>query len=406
MIIGIDASNISIGGGVTHLTELLRAANPLEHEFTRIVVWGGRSTLSQIEDRSWLIKAYVADLDRGLVQRALWQRFSLSRLARASGCDVLFVPGGTYAGNFHPVVTMSRNLLPFEWRELRRFGWSWLTLKMVLLRWGQSRSYRRADGVIFLNSYAKATVLKAIGAVTCKLKLIPHGIHARFSNLPRAQLDLNQYSMEQPFQILYVSTVDVHKHQWHVAEAIAKLRRSGVPVTLSLVGPAYPPALRKLKATLAKVDPAGKFITYVGAVPHAELNVLYTKADIFLFASSCENMPNILLEGMAAGLPIACSNRGPMPEILGDFGVYFDPENPQEIAKSIRLLIESPELRAEKAKAAYTSAQQYSWKRCANETFAFLARTTSSMRQPTIEYTVDRESTSRSGRTQSAGDAP
>ena len=390
MIIGIDASNISIGGGVTHLTELLRAANPLEHEFTRIVVWSGRSTLSQIEDRSWLIKAYVADLDRGLVQRALWQRFSLSRLARASGCDVLFVPGGAYAGNFHPVVTMSRNLLPFEWRELRRFGWSWLTLKMVLLRWAQSRSYRRADGVIFLNSYAKATVSKAIGAVTCKLKIIPHGIHARFRNLPRAQLDLYQYSMERPFQILYVSTVDVHKHQWHVAEAIAKLRRSGVPVTLRLVGPAYPPALRKLKATLAKVDAAGEFITYDGAVPHAELNVLYTKADIFLFASSCENMPNILLEGMAAGLPIACSNRGPMPEILGDFGVYFDPENAQEIAKSIRLLIESPELRAEKAKAAYTLAQQYSWKRCANETFAFLATTTSSMCQPTAEHTVGR----------------
>ena len=100
--------------------------------------------------------------------------------------------------------------------------------------------------------------------------------------------------------------------------------------------------------------------------------------------------PFVWLEGMAAGLPIECSNHGPMPEILGDFGVYFDPENPQEIAKSIRLLIESPELRAEKAKAAYTLAQQYSWKRCASETFAFLATTTSSKCQPTAEHTVGR----------------
>ena len=374
MILGVDASNIRVGGGVTHLTELLRVANPLAHGFARVIVWSGRSTLSQIEDRPWLVKSYLAELDLGIAQRALWQRFRLSELARASGCDVLFAPGGSYAGDFHPVVTMSRNLLPFEWRELRRFGWSWLILKMVLLRWTQSRSYRRADGLIFLNQYAKDAVLKVTGALTCKTIVVPHGIHDRFSNSPRHQFDLTRYCIERPFQIIYVSTVDVHKHQWHVAEAIAKLRRAGLPVSLSLVGPAYPPALRRLKATLARVDPDGDFIRYKGAVPHAELNVLYAKADICLFASSCENMPNILLEGMASGAPIACSNCGPMPEILGDAGLYFDPENSDDIAIGIRRLIESPSLREEKAKAAFASVQKYSWKRCADETFAFLAK--------------------------------
>ncbi len=83
-------------------------------------------------------------------------------------------------------------------------------------------------------------------------------------------------------------------------------------------------------------------------------------------------MPNILLEGMAAGLPIACSDRGPMPEVLGDAGVYFNPEDPASIAKAIRHLIESPELREQKAQAAFQRAQQYSWARCAEETFGFL----------------------------------
>ncbi len=84
-------------------------------------------------------------------------------------------------------------------------------------------------------------------------------------------------------------------------------------------------------------------------------------------------MPNILLEGMASGLPIACSDRGPMPEVLGDAGVYFDPEDVGSIRRAIQQLIVSPELRSEKAQAAFERICGYSWRRCADETFGFLA---------------------------------
>ena len=137
---------------------------------------------------------------------------------------------------------------------------------------------------------------------------------------------------------------------------------------------AYAPAMARLNETLQLIDPEARFIRYRGIVPHEEMHGLYAVADINVFASSCENMPNILLEGMASGLPIACSNRGPMPEVLGDAGVYFDPEQPDEIAEAIRTLIESSELRLEKAQAAYERAQQFSWARCADETLRFLAQ--------------------------------
>ena len=79
-------------------------------------------------------------------------------------------------------------------------------------------------------------------------------------------------------------------------------------------------------------------------------------------------MPNILLEAMAAGLPIASSNRGPMPEILGESGVYFDPEQPEQIAAALEELLRDPSLRAHRAQAAYERAATYSWRRCAGET--------------------------------------
>lgn len=154
---------------------------------------------------------------------------------------------------------------------------------------------------------------------------------------------------------------------------MALLRAEGFPVTLEMVGSAHPPALKKLANTLKRVDPDGAFVFYSGPVPHSEIHSRYASVDLFLFASSCENMPNVLLEGMASGLPVACSNRGPMPEILQGGGVYFDPEVISDIADAIRTLVTSPELREEKAKLSFTLVQQYCWQRSAVETLEFLS---------------------------------
>ncbi|EMN94794.1 hypothetical protein LEP1GSC110_4505 [Leptospira interrogans serovar Medanensis str. UT053] len=54
MILGIDASNIYSGGGVAHLAELLRAANPPHFGFERVIVWGGEKILDKLENRNWL----------------------------------------------------------------------------------------------------------------------------------------------------------------------------------------------------------------------------------------------------------------------------------------------------------------------------------------------------------------
>lgn len=373
MHLGIDASNIRDGGGVTHLAELLRAADPPAHGFSQVTVWSRKATLDRIEDRPWLLKSHRPVFERHLLQRAFWQRFRLSRLARDAACALLFAPGGSYAGDFRPMVAMSQNLLPFEWRELRRYGWTWITLKMLLLRWTQSRTFRQADGVIYLTHHVQREVMRVVKAAVGRTAVIPHGIDGRFAVPPREQRALSRYAPDRPFRILYVSVIDVYKHQWHVAEAVARLRQSGAPVALDLVGPANPRALKRLQRTLDRVDPGGRFVRYWGAVPHAELHARYAAADLCVFASSCETISNILLEGMASGLPIACSDRGPMPEVLGDAGIYFDPEDVGSIQGALQTLLASPGLRAEKASAAFDRAAGYSWERCADSTFRFLA---------------------------------
>lgn len=377
LILGIDASNIRAGGGVTHLSQLLAAAKPLEAGFKQVVVWSGAATLAKLPQRSWLRKLHLPMLDKGLPWRVVWQQLLLPAALEENHCAALFSPGGTSPARLSvPSIVMSQNMLPFEPNESARYGLlSGMRWRLKLLCKTQSRSMRRADGLIFLTRYARDGMLRIIGRDAHMTKIIPHGIEERFFSQPKTSSSTQDFSPTRPFRLLYVSIVDMYKHQWQVARAVGELQRKGLPVVIDFIGPAYPPALQRLQATTKEIDPQGAFLHYSGPMAFPELHKAYQAADAFVFASSCENLPNILLEAMAAGLPIASSNRGPMPEVLGDAGLYFDPESVSEISAALQSLYEQLELRATLAQRAYAKAREYSWQQCAQSTFEFIAAT-------------------------------
>ncbi|NBN99747.1 MAG: glycosyltransferase [Flavobacteriia bacterium] len=170
-----------------------------------------------------------------------------------------------------------------------------------------------------------------------------------------------------------------YKHQWHVVEAVSVLRReTGWSLALDLVGPSFSPALRRLRRVMKSHDPAGQWVTYHGHLSYGQINRVYLDANLGVWASTCETFGLGLLEKMSSGLPIACSNRGAMPEILGDAGVYFNPENPMEIKAELRRLISDASLRDKLAKKSYCKALCYSWESCAEQTFALLSEVSKS----------------------------
>ena len=145
-----------------------------------------------------------------------------------------------------------------------------------------------------------------------------------------------------------------------------------VIISLTLAGGGAGEAQRLLDAEIERTDPQGRFVRSIGAVRHEEIPTLLAGADLFIFASSWENMPNTLLEGMASGVPIACSKRGPMREVLKDGGVYFDPEDSGSIATAIESIIVAGDLRMAVARRAKERSEHYSRAKCARETWTFL----------------------------------
>lgn len=373
--LAIDASNISSGGGVTHLSALLRAAEPAMFGIERVFVWGPSRTLGQLPDAPWLVKVFEPMLERSLPFRVLWQQNILGRVMIHSSCDLLFAPGGTLPLKLHtPGVVMSRNMLPFEPKEAARFGVGGaMWLKMKLLRVAQAGSLRRANGIIFLSDYAKTTITGLLGGFSGAVQVISHGIEDRFFMAPRPQRECALFTDQHPFRFVYVSSVEPYKHQFEVAAAVASLRAGGLPVAVDFVGPGRAWPLARLQGELRRLDPSGRFIRWTGSVSHDQLHDVYAQANGFVFASSCENLPNTLLEAMASGLPIACSRLGPMPEVLNGGGAYFDPDSPTDISRALRSLFLDKPFRVRLAAEAHGRAREYTWRRCARHTFEFIA---------------------------------
>jgi len=298
-----------------------------------------------------------------------WERMHFSSFVRELRPDLLFYPSGSL-GRFPaevPVVAACHNLLYFDDTEYTKYRYSriwWRNLRR--LRHRLRVSYPQAGGIIFTSMYSQQI---AAGKVTGIKRwiVIPNGVEASFqADGPTPTID------RPPRNVLYVSTVTMYKHQWNVVKAIRQLREStGEDYQLWLAGGADLLGMRKLEHTLEK-EQAHSFTHLLGEVSHNAAPAVYRKADIFVFASSCEAFGITLLEAMASGLPVACSNRTGLPDLLRDGGVYFDPEDCAGIASAIARLSADRVMRREYVKRAMSYAREYTWLRSAQSTFDFL----------------------------------
>jgi glycosyltransferase involved in cell wall biosynthesis len=374
--VGIDASRNRSGGAKAHLIGILSQADPRTFGIAKVHVWAYKSLLDALPDADWLVKHNPPALQKSLVQQAWWQFRHLPREVRQHGCDILFSTDAGSICGFRPSVVLSQDMLSYEPKEMRRYGFSLARLRLILLRFIQTRSMKRAAGVIFLTQYAALVIQKAIPELP-RFSVIPHGVGKAFrqADVVHARLAIAR----EPLRCLYVSNAELYKHQWNVVKAIGALRTLGYPTTLLLMGGGTGRAQRLLEAEISRTDPKREFVETEGFVRHEDVPNALTNADVFIFASSCESISITLIEAMASGLPIACSNRGPLPEVLMDGGVYFDPEDFASISNAVERLLLNQDLRLSMGRRAAALSEQYSWERCGNETWGFLRETIESL---------------------------
>src|SRR5207237_9859661 len=131
------------------------------------------------------------------------------------------------------------------------------------------------------------------------------------------------------------------------------------------------PELREL---VARSGLSGRVI-FTGFVPDDDLVYLYNRAETLVQPSLMEGFGLPPVEAMACGTPVLSSTAGSLPEVVGDAGLYFDPNDVAAIAATLRRVFEDPDGRDRLADRALRRASRFSWREAARalpETFGDL----------------------------------
>ncbi len=267
-------------------------------------------------------------------------------------------------------MTMFRNMIPFDPGVVEKLPFGWQKLRNFMLRRAMLRSMSRADLTIFISSHARGIIQRL--ATIQRAVTIPHGISEGFrtydKQLPRPSwLPPGKY-------LLYVSRFDVYKHQFEVAQAYCwldeELRNQ---YSLLFVGE-YEKYQVEAILQLAARSNASDRIHIVGPVPYTDLPAAYRHATANIFASSCENCPNILLEALGSGRPVLSSSVMPMPEFGAEAVEYFDPAEPASICDALTRVLTSDHRRSQLGELAARRSEEFDWARSARETWEQIAK--------------------------------
>jgi glycosyltransferase involved in cell wall biosynthesis len=187
---------------------------------------------------------------------------------------------------------------------------------------------------------------------------------------PEAELRARLGLGDRPV-VLSLSAKRPHKNLARLFRALAALEPEGRP---TLVVPGYPtPHEQELRA-LARELGIAELVRMPPWLPAVDLEGLYRAAACVVFPSLYEGFGLPVLEAMARGVPVACSNRSALPEVAGQAALLFDPEDVHAIRSALERLLTDRELSERLQGAGHERAAAFSWERTAELTVACYER--------------------------------
>lgn len=275
-----------------------------------------------------------------------------------------------------PFVLTVLDLIPLILEDLYRAnrpGW-----RFAFARWLEVRSIQHAAFLIAISETTANDIHRVLGVPRDRIMVTPLGVDESFFAIAEARKAVSaEDSMALRIRLgipvgrpilLYVGGHDERKNIRTLveiaAEAVREVERNGgdVPVLVLAGRISSPKEEERLNVALWDFSMASDTVS-LGYVTDEDLRALYAESSVFLFPSLYEGFGLPVLEAMAAGLPVACSNVSSMPEVLGDTGLTFKPTDVRGGAKAVLELLRSPDLSAQLADAALKRARTFTWER-------------------------------------------
>ncbi len=315
-----------------------------------------------------LIPAVTLPIDaRNRVQWVAGEQTLLPLAADRAGVEVLHSLGSTA-----PVWGRARRVVTIMDLIYLRFPDAHPGIRDLGMRALIPLAARRSDRVIAISQSTADDLVAELGLDRGRIDVIPLGLGTvrRGVGLEPAATRA-RFALGDRRVLLSLSAKRPHKNLGALIGALAAIPGERRPV---LVLPGYPTwheAELRARAAAAGVDGDVRF---VGWLSPDELEGLWRVSDAFVFPSLYEGFGLPVLEAMARGVPVACSDRSSLPEVAGAAALLFDPSSEAAIAGAITRLLEDGALAERLRAAGRARAAEFSWERAARQTLGVYAR--------------------------------
>jgi len=296
----------------------------------------------------------------------IWEQRLLAKWCREDRVDLLHSPFnyGLPSSCPCPKVLTLHDVIEEKYYRPFESLLSKLKPSSIKYRYLQSSAPKNADHIITVSYHAKNDIKEFYKVPEEKIDVTyeahPKEFEVVLSTEEKAQT-LSKYKVNFPF-IFYIGGFDQRKNIPFLLEAFAK---ASLPDHRLVLGGSGDSTELQRKASALGIN---AFVHFTGYIDDLDLPAFYQTADAFAYPSLYEGFGLQVCESMASACPTLVSDRGSLPEVLGEGGLYFDLEDPRALAEMMSKISRKPDLKEELSEQAQKRSKAFSWANTALQT--------------------------------------
>ena len=282
------------------------------------------------------------------------EQWRIPRLVRRQRCSVYHSPYYLMPYlNPCPVVVTIHDLIPILYPQY------FTAMQRVVFNVTVRLAARSARVVVADSEATAADLRRCLQLDSRKVRVVLAAADPSLTRPGEASIEgvRSAHGLAKPY-VLYVGSNKPHKNLTRLVEAWSQVKNRG-QADLVIAG-AWDPAYDGPKIAAARLG-IDREIRWLGSIPQAELAALYAGCAIFAFPSEYEGFGLPVLEAMACGAPVICSDRSSLPEVAGDAAIVVDPDESAPWTEALERLLANTELRADMARRSLLRARQIRW---------------------------------------------
>ena len=367
MRIGIEAQRIfreKRRGMDVVVVELIKKLQEVDHENEYFIFVKEGDNDAVIREKS---NFTIVRLDKA--PYPYWEQVLLVKAVAQYRIEVLHCTSNTAPLKINiPLVLTLHDIIYLEKLNLTK-GSAYQIFGNLYRRWNVPKVVPRAARILTVSAYEKKKIDNHFRLDTKKVVTVYNGVADRFKPVDNESQRLAiraKYDLPERF-IFCLGNTDPRKNVAGMLRAMSILRKQGkLTVNVLFLG-----IDRNYLSQLIKGidDPVLlEHALFTGYVPEADLPVLYSLAEIFIYPSLREGFGIPILEAMSCGTPVITSNTSSMPEVAGEAALLIDPYDPEDIARSMDTLLNDPVMQSELSARGLERVRNFSWLNSAKKT--------------------------------------